>query len=45
MARVNVNGGAITLAPRWQHGSRLITTALHELEGSDQNTGADQDVR
>ena len=39
MARVNVNGGAIALGhPVGCTGSRLITTALHELERSDQNT-------
>jgi acetyl-CoA C-acetyltransferase len=39
MARVNVNGGAIALGhPVGSTGSRLITTALHELERSDQNT-------
>ncbi|NUP28151.1 MAG: steroid 3-ketoacyl-CoA thiolase [Nocardia sp.] len=36
--RVNVNGGAIALGhPVGSTGSRLITTALHELERSDQN--------
>jgi acetyl-CoA C-acetyltransferase len=35
MARVNVNGGAIALGhPVGATGSRLITTALHELERS-----------
>ncbi|HUO41197.1 MAG TPA: steroid 3-ketoacyl-CoA thiolase [Mycobacterium sp.] len=39
MARVNVNGGAIALGhPVGCTGSRLITTALHELERSDRNT-------
>jgi len=39
MARVNVNGGAIALGhPVGSTGSRLITTALHELERSDQRT-------
>jgi len=39
MDRVNVNGGAIALGhPVGCTGSRLITTALHELERSDQNT-------
>jgi acetyl-CoA C-acetyltransferase len=39
MTRVNVNGGAIALGhPVGATGSRLITTALHELERSDQNT-------
>ena len=37
--RVNVNGGAIALGhPVGSTGSRLITTALHELERSDKNT-------
>jgi acetyl-CoA C-acetyltransferase len=37
--RVNVNGGAIALGhPVGATGSRLITTALHELERSDQTT-------
>ncbi|ATL65411.1 steroid 3-ketoacyl-CoA thiolase [Nocardia terpenica] len=36
MVRVNVNGGAIALGhPVGSTGSRLITTALHELERSD----------
>ena len=36
MERVNVNGGAIALGhPVGATGSRLITTALHELERSD----------
>ncbi|MCZ6714407.1 MAG: steroid 3-ketoacyl-CoA thiolase [Deltaproteobacteria bacterium] len=36
--RLNVNGGAIALGhPVGATGSRLITTALHELERSDQN--------
>ena len=39
MARVNVNGGAIALGhPVGSTGSRLITTALHELERTDQST-------
>ena len=39
MDKVNVNGGAIALGhPVGATGSRLITTALHELERSDQNT-------
>jgi acetyl-CoA C-acetyltransferase len=39
MARVNVNGGAIALGhPVGATGSRLITTALHELERTDQST-------
>ncbi len=39
MARVNVNGGAIALGhPVGSTGSRLITTALHELERTDKNT-------
>ncbi|WP_327089749.1 steroid 3-ketoacyl-CoA thiolase [Nonomuraea sp. NBC_01738] len=37
--RVNVNGGAIALGhPVGATGSRLITTALHELERSDTST-------
>jgi acetyl-CoA C-acetyltransferase len=37
MDKVNVNGGAIALGhPVGSTGSRLITTALHELERSDQ---------
>ena len=36
--RVNVNGGAIALGhPVGATGSRLITTALHELERRDAN--------
>ena len=36
MDKVNVNGGAIALGhPVGATGSRLITTALHELERSD----------
>jgi acetyl-CoA C-acetyltransferase len=39
MTRVNVNGGAIALGhPVGCTGSRLITTALHELERADQST-------
>jgi len=39
MDRVNVNGGAIALGhPVGSSGSRLITTALHELERTDQST-------
>ncbi|MCV7078935.1 steroid 3-ketoacyl-CoA thiolase [Mycobacterium szulgai] len=39
MAKVNVNGGAIALGhPVGSTGSRLITTALHELERTDQST-------
>jgi acetyl-CoA C-acetyltransferase len=39
MARVNVNGGAIALGhPVGATGSRLITTALHELERSGKGT-------
>ncbi len=39
MARVNVNGGAIALGhPVGCTGSRLISTALHELERTDQTT-------
>ena len=38
-ATVNVNGGAIALGhPVGSTGSRLITTALHELERSDTST-------
>jgi acetyl-CoA C-acetyltransferase len=37
--RVNVNGGAIALGhPVGATGSRLLVTALHELERSDQST-------
>jgi acetyl-CoA C-acetyltransferase len=36
MDKVNVNGGAIALGhPVGSTGSRLVTTALHELERSD----------
>jgi acetyl-CoA C-acetyltransferase len=36
MERINVNGGAIALGhPVGSTGSRLITTALHELERTD----------
>jgi acetyl-CoA C-acetyltransferase len=36
MDKVNVNGGAIALGhPVGATGSRLVTTALHELERSD----------
>jgi len=39
MEKVNVNGGAIALGhPVGATGSRLITTALHELERSDKST-------
>ena len=39
MSKVNVNGGAIALGhPVGATGSRLITTALHELERSDKST-------
>ncbi|MCZ7526283.1 MAG: steroid 3-ketoacyl-CoA thiolase [Acidimicrobiia bacterium] len=39
MDRVNVNGGAIALGhPVGSTGSRLITTALHELERADLQT-------
>ena len=39
MYRVNVNGGAIALGhPVGATGSRLITTALHELERQDKQT-------
>jgi acetyl-CoA C-acetyltransferase len=37
--KVNVNGGAIALGhPVGSTGSRLITTALHELERADKQT-------
>ena len=36
MNKVNVNGGAIALGhPVGSTGSRLITTALHEMERTD----------
>ncbi|MGQ4600068.1 steroid 3-ketoacyl-CoA thiolase [Nocardia sp. R6R-6] len=39
MDRVNVNGGAIALGhPVGSTGSRLLATALHELERSDRST-------
>ncbi|NMO04767.1 steroid 3-ketoacyl-CoA thiolase [Gordonia sp. TBRC 11910] len=39
MDKVNVNGGAIALGhPVGSTGSRLLTTALHELERSDNTT-------
>src|ERR1700712_4572553 len=39
MEKVNVNGGAIALGhPVGSTGSRLITTALHELERTDKST-------
>lgn len=39
MGKVNVNGGAIALGhPVGSTGSRLITSALHELERSDRST-------
>ncbi|PVY29264.1 steroid 3-ketoacyl-CoA thiolase [Williamsia muralis] len=39
MAKVNVNGGAIALGhPVGSTGSRLITTALHELERRNKST-------
>jgi acetyl-CoA C-acetyltransferase len=39
MDRVNVNGGAIALGhPVGATGSRLLTTALHELERGDKST-------
>lgn len=39
MDRVNINGGAIALGhPVGSTGSRLITTALHELERTDKTT-------
>ena len=44
--KVNVNGGAIALGhPVGSTGSRLITTALHELERTRRQHGADLDVR
>ena len=44
--KVNVNGGAIALGhPVGSTGSRLITTALHELERTGGSTRADLDVR
>ena len=44
--KVNVNGGAIALGhPVGSTGTRLITTALHELERRDAGVGADLDVR
>ena len=44
--KVNVNGGAIALGhPVGSTGTRLITTALHELERRDAATRADLDVR
>ena len=46
MDRVNVNGGAIALGhPVGCTGSRLITTALHELERTDKSTALVTDVR
>ena len=40
MDKVNVNGGAMALGhPLGSTGARLITTLLHELERSDQETG------
>jgi acetyl-CoA acetyltransferase family protein len=40
MDRVNVNGGAIALGhPLGSTGARLMTTLLHELERTDQETG------
>ncbi|SEM20817.1 steroid 3-ketoacyl-CoA thiolase [Rhodococcus maanshanensis] len=39
MSKVNVNGGAIALGhPVGSTGSRLITSALHELERADKST-------
>ena len=39
MDKVNVNGGAIALGhPVGATGSRLIATALHELERADKST-------
>ena len=44
--KVNVNGGAIALGhPVGSTGTRLITTALHELERRDAVHRADLDVR
>ena len=44
-AKVNVNGGAIALGhPVGATGSRLITTALHELERRDRQPGVHFDV-
>ena len=43
--KVNVNGGAIALGhPVGSTGTRLITTALHELERRDASHRADLDV-
>jgi acetyl-CoA acetyltransferase family protein len=40
MDKVNVNGGAMALGhPLGSTGARLLTTLLHELERSDQETG------
>jgi acetyl-CoA acetyltransferase len=40
MDRVNVNGGAIALGhPLGSTGARLLTTIVHELERSDEETG------
>jgi acetyl-CoA acetyltransferase family protein len=40
MERVNVNGGAIALGhPLGSTGARLLTTLVHELERSDEETG------
>ena len=45
MDRVNVNGGAIALGhPVGSTGSRLITTALHELERTDKELALVIDV-
>ena len=45
MDRVNVNGGAIALGhPLGSTGARLITTLLHELERTDKETRAGDDV-
>ena len=44
--KLNVNGGAIALGhPVGSTGSRLITTALHELERRDACDRAHHDVR
>ena len=46
MDKVNVNGGAIALGhPVGSTGTRLLTTALHELERRDAVLRADHDVR
>ena len=46
LERTNVNGGAIALGhPVGSTGTRLITTALHELERTDGTRAPDLDVR